>query len=171
MNAMYSAYMPMLSAAVFDNTGKLYDVNKIITPDFLFDIDAYHNYSRFFLPITYVLSYALQFAALASLFTHTACWHGRDMWKQWKASLREVRNEKRDFYQPVPQPRPDNAETRTSVPSRLSRMSTSSEPNLENLMELEDVHSRLMRRYDDVPILWYLITGLSMTAIGIFIVE
>jgi OPT family oligopeptide transporter len=28
-----------------------------------------------------------------------------------------------------------------------------------------------MRRYDDVPLSWYIITGLSMTAIGIFVVE
>ena len=38
-------------------------------------------------------------------------------------------------------------------------------------MTSEDVHNRLMRRYEDVPIWWYGLTGLSMTAIGIFVVE
>ena len=70
-NLFSSAYMPILSSSVFDNTGNIYNVNKILTPDFLFDREAYQNYSRVYLPITYVLSYGLQFAALASLLTHT----------------------------------------------------------------------------------------------------
>ena len=71
--------MPILSASVFDNTGKIYDVSKILTPDYIFDKDAYENYSRVFLPITYVLSYALQFAALSALIVHTGLWHGKDI--------------------------------------------------------------------------------------------
>ena len=85
---MYSSYMPILSAAVFDNTGKPYDVQRVLNDKFVFDHDAYESYSRVFLPITYVLSYALQFAALAALLTHTACWHGRDIMQQWKRSWR-----------------------------------------------------------------------------------
>ena len=80
---MYSSYMPILSAAVWDNTGVPYDVSKILTEDFLFDEEAYKRYSRVFLPITYVLSYALQFAALTALLSHTALWHGKDIWRQW----------------------------------------------------------------------------------------
>ena len=51
-NAMYGAYMPILSSAVFDNTGKPYDVSKILTKDFLFDEESYKKYSRVFMPIT-----------------------------------------------------------------------------------------------------------------------
>ncbi len=35
----------------------------------------------------------------------------------------------------------------------------------------EDVHSRLMKRYPDAPISWYLVTFVSMLAIGMFVVE
>lgn len=156
--------MPILSATVFDNLGKPYDVSKILTDDFLFDLEAYHKYSRVFLPITYVLSYALQFAALASLLTHTACWHGKDMWTQWKNSLQEIGNDKKETYQPLPQARHERPRPRTHA-------STSSEPLLDDLMGAEDVHGRLMKVYEDVPIWWYLLTGLSMTAVGIFVVE
>jgi hypothetical protein len=45
------------------------------------------------MPITYVLSYGLQFAGLASLLTHTACWHGKDIWRQWTRSLKEAGDE------------------------------------------------------------------------------
>ncbi|KAK5010734.1 hypothetical protein LTR39_004657, partial [Cryomyces antarcticus] len=131
--------MPILSAAVFDNTGNPYEVSKILTPDFLFDKEAYQNYSRVFLPVTYVLSYALQFAALAALITHTVCWHGIDIWKQWRRSLAEVHNESRADYDPVPAASAAVAYRRSSISSRPS------EPGLENLMDAEDVHNRLMR--------------------------
>ncbi|RMZ79063.1 hypothetical protein DV737_g3550, partial [Chaetothyriales sp. CBS 132003] len=118
-NTLFSAYLPILSSAVFDNTGKPYDVSKVLTPDFLFDKAAYDQYSRVYLPITYVLSYGVQFAGLAALVTHTACWYGRDIWRH-------------------------------------------------NGL---DVHNRLMARYPDAPMTWYLLTCVTMIAIGIFVVE
>ncbi|KAK5093836.1 hypothetical protein LTR70_006087 [Exophiala xenobiotica] len=150
------AYLPILSSAVFDNTGKPYDVSKILTSEFLFDKSAYEGYSRVYLPITYVLSYAVQFAALAALITHTVCWHGRDIWKQSKEAYRE-RDEKRghDGYAPVPQ----TTDNPTPRPQRSREASG------------EDVHCRLMRNYEDVPMWWYLLTFVAMLAIGMFVVE
>ncbi|KAF2661214.1 OPT-domain-containing protein [Lophiostoma macrostomum CBS 122681] len=168
-NVMYSAYMPILSSAVFDNKGKPYDVSKILTDNFVFDEEAYQKYSRVFLPITYVLSYALQFAALTALISHTALWHGKDIMKQWRRSWAEIRKKQETGYEPLPGSADGNG---TSAPSRTgTRSSTTSEPELEDLLTSEDVHNRLMRQYDDVPILWYILTGVSMTAIGIFVVE
>ncbi|KAG0136935.1 OPT oligopeptide transporter protein-domain-containing protein [Tuber indicum] len=95
-NAFYSSYMPILSSAVFDNTGSPYDVSKILTKDFLFDEMAYKNYSRVFMPITYILSYGLQFAALTALVTHTACWHGKDIWRQWGRARRGFSSGRRE---------------------------------------------------------------------------
>ncbi|CZT52119.1 related to sexual differentiation process protein isp4 [Rhynchosporium secalis] len=155
-NLFFSSYMPILSSAVFDNTGKVYEVSKILTDDFLFDSEAYHKYSRVYLPITYVLSYGLQFAALASLLTHTACWHGKDIWRQWSRSMKEVGGESKAAYQPL-----------NGDGGRLRR-STS---NMENIISQEDVHNRLMKRYKDAPMSWYLITFVSMTAVGMFVVE
>lgn len=167
-NVMYSAYMPILSAAVFDNNGKPYDVSKILTDKFLFDEEAYKNYSRVFLPITYVLSYAIQFAALTALISHTALWHGKDIWRQWRRSYAEIKRQSGPEYEPLPA---SGARNGVLESSPIYRQRTGSEPDLEDLLTSEDVHNRLMRRYDDVPILWYIVTGLSMTAIGIFVVE
>ncbi|KAK7997966.1 hypothetical protein PG989_006006 [Apiospora arundinis] len=168
-NTFYSSYMPILSSSVFDNTGKIYDVSRILTPEFLFDSEGYANYSRVFLPITYVLSYGLQFAGLASLLTHTACWHGKDIWTQWNKSLKEAEEESKPDYQPL-----SNGDTGLSPISRNGasqtlRRSTSS--NFDSLMSREDVHNRLMRRYKDAPLSWYLLTAITMTAIGVFVVE
>ncbi|KAI5463758.1 OPT oligopeptide transporter protein-domain-containing protein [Mariannaea sp. PMI_226] len=160
-NVLFASYMPILSAAVFDNTGHVYNVSRILTPDFLFDRPAYESYSRVFLPITYVLSYGVQFAGLAALLTHTACWHGSDIWKTWKKALAEAREEGNTAYQPVAGGSGDS----------LRRPSTDGSSHGDGLISREDIHSRLMKRYKDAPLSWYLITFLSMTAIGIFVVE
>lgn len=154
-NLFSSSYMPILSSAVFDNTGNIYDVSKILTKDFLFDREAYKNYSRVFLPITYVLSYGLQFAALSSLLTHTTCWYGKDIWKQWRRSLKEVEGENKDAYKPI---------------VRTNRRRSSGDM-MNDIISQEDVHNRLMKRYKDAPMTWYLLTFVSMTAIGMFVVE
>ncbi|AEO60637.1 hypothetical protein MYCTH_2310062 [Thermothelomyces thermophilus ATCC 42464] len=167
-NWLYSSYMPILSVAVFDNTGNEYDVSKVLTKDFMFDREAYSKYSRVFLPITYVLSYGVQFAGLASLLTHTICWHGKDIWKQWKRSLEETSGEQKGSYQPVSEPG-EGFSTR-GANGRHQRANRSS-LSIDNLMSREDVHNRLMRRYKDAPMLWYFLTFVSMTAIGIFVVE
>lgn len=167
-NVFYSSYMPILSSAVFDNKGKVYDVSKILTPEFLFDRDAYSKYSRVFLPITYVLSYGVQFAALAALLTHTICWHGKDMWNTWKTAMAEARNEGQAVYQPI-SGSSEHIRPQRSFSSNggLSRSSS----NLEGMMFREDVHCRLMKRYKDAPLSWYLATFVSMLAVGIFVVE
>ncbi|EKJ79004.1 hypothetical protein NXS19_013369 [Fusarium pseudograminearum] len=166
-NVLFSSYMPILSAAVFDNTGKVYDVSKILTPEFLFDREAYQNYSRVFLPITYVLSYGVQFAGLSALLTHTACWHGQDIWRSWKRALQEAREDGQAKYEPV-----------ADSPGSLPRQSTdesgrrmSSASHVDGIISREDIHSKLMKRYKDAPLSWYLMTFLTMTAIGIFVVE
>jgi hypothetical protein len=114
-----------------------------------------------------MLSYGVQFAGLAALLTHTACWHGHDIWTTWKKALEEAREDGKPAYQRVPNTPQDNGLFANEDYARLSR-STS---NVDGLISHEDVHSRLMKRYKDVPMSWYLITFLSMTAIGIFVVE
>ena len=61
-----------------------------------------------------------------------------------------------------------SAETPTNRRSKIRR---DSETEVNNSMGGEDVHSRLMRRYEDVPMTWYLLTFIAMLAIGIFVVE
>ncbi|KND88829.1 Glutathione transporter 1 [Tolypocladium ophioglossoides CBS 100239] len=167
-NVLYSSYMPILSAGVFDNTGKIYDVSKILTPDFLFDKEAYASYSRVFLPVTYMLSYGVQFAGLAALLTHTLCWHGQDIWRTWKRALEEARENGKPVYQPVNESR---AASSASLGSNSYTRMSGSTSNMDGLLSREDIHCRLMNRYKDAPLSWYLLTFASMAAIGMFVVE
>ncbi|KAK7748606.1 hypothetical protein SLS53_000626 [Cytospora paraplurivora] len=170
-NWLYSSYMPILSAAVFDNTGKVYDVSKILTKDFVFDKEAYRNYSRVFLPITYVLSYGVQFAGLAALLTHTVCWHGHDIWTQWTRSWKEAKDDNKATYQPLADESEEYSDAGLHENARRDRRSKSKNSGIDSLMNREDVHNRLMKRYDDAPITWYLLTFVTMLLVGIFVVE
>jgi hypothetical protein len=160
--------MPILSAAVFDNTGHPYNVSRILTSDFLFDQKAYEEYSPVYLPITYVLSYGVQFAALTSLVTHTLCWYGKDILHQTRKAFEE-RRELPDLetYQPL---RMGNGPSPARRSDDLSRAS-SHDPTRELPLGVEDVHCRLMRRYKDAPLTWYLIVLITMLAIATYTVE
>ncbi|RKF60643.1 Glutathione transporter 1, partial [Erysiphe neolycopersici] len=161
-NLFNSSYLPILSSSVFDNTGKIYNVSNIITPDFLLDRRAYEQYSRVYLPITYVLSYCLQFAALASLLTHTICWHGRDIWKNVIQSLVKNQDDHHFVYQPLM----GNEEI-----SPGSKVSVNMKSNVEISIFEEDIHNRLMKRYKEAPTFWYLLVLFSMTSVAIFVCE
>lgn len=167
-NALYSSYMPILSSAVFDDTGNPYDVSRILTKDFLFDREAYRDYSKVYLPITYALSYGVQFAGLSALITHTIAWHGKEIWQQTVKSFSEDQAGQPE-YQPV-----NTEESRSSSQTRVTSIkstSTTNEPKVDGLMGGTDVHNRLMQRYEDAPLAWYLATFLAMLAVGIFVVE
>ena len=167
-NALYSAFMPIVSSVLFDNTGKPYDVTRILTPDYLFDEEKFQSYSPIYLPVTYMLSYAVQFASLTALITHTSCWYGKDILAQTKESLlRRSGKTTPDQYEPV----------RSEDPSVASHGPSSTFVDATPVMDAEtslrgtDVHNRLMEHYDDVPSWWYALTGILMLAIGIFVVE
>lgn len=165
-NALFSSFMPIISSAVFDDKGKPYDVSRILTKDYHFDHEAYTKYSKVYLPITYVLSYGVQFASLSALVTHTLCWHGQDIWQQSKKSLAESARGSENQYQPVP-----SGVTSTKSTASIHSGRSTIEPDPSASMTGEDVHCRLMHRYDDAPISWYLVTFFVMLAIGIFVVE
>lgn len=158
--------MPIISSAVFDDTGKPYDVSRILTKDYKFDYEAYTKYSKVYLPITYALSYGVQFASLSALVTHTLCWHGPDIWQQSKKSLAEGTGESKVEYQPL-----GSGVTATKSTASIHSGSSTTEPDLSASMGGEDVHCRLMHRYEDAPMTWYLATFISMLAIGTFVVE
>lgn len=159
--------MPILSSAVFDNRGHPYDVSRILTPEFLFDQKAYEEYSPVYLPITYVLSYGVQFAALTSLVSHTVCWYGGDIWQQTRRAFEE-RKDPSDIgtYQPLQGDNECSGRQRCDAPQNRSR-----DTNREVPLGTEDVHCRLMRRYQDAPLTWYLIVLVTMLAIAAYTVE
>lgn len=81
-NTMYAKYMPMISSTTFDNKGKKYDVSKVLNDKLVFDEESYKKYSPLFVPFSYLLSYALNFAAVIAIFVHCFLYHGKDIVKK-----------------------------------------------------------------------------------------
>ena len=166
-NVLYSAFLPMLSSSVFDNHGKIYDVSRILTRDFVFDEEAFKRYSPIYLPVTYFLSYAVQFAGLTALLTHTVCFHGKDIWQQSVQSFKgEPRKDQERLIQSSTSSTDEFDHTSIATPT-----SSRFRDIVRHRQVIGDVHNRLMENYEDVPISWYIITGVSMLGIAIFVVE
>lgn len=162
--------MPIISSSIYDNRGKIYNVQNILTPDFLFDEEAFKKYSPIYLPVTYFLAYAVQFAGLTALLTHTLCFHGADIWQQTLQTFKD-RPGKEYSYQEVSTIQEPINHTLSQTSSHTSSHLSSHESRTNKSAALRDVHNRLMERYDDVPIMWYLLTLISMLVMAIFVVE
>jgi OPT family small oligopeptide transporter len=80
----YSAYLPVQDAHAYDNTGHRYEVGRILDANQHFDEAKYMAYSPLYLPTQFALAYGLSFAAVAAVITHVWCYHGREIWTQFK---------------------------------------------------------------------------------------
>ncbi|KAJ5818939.1 hypothetical protein N7474_004530 [Penicillium riverlandense] len=90
----YSAHLPISDSNSYDNMGQLYNVTRILTPDYTFDATKYQNYSPLFLSTTFMLNYGLSFASMTAVLVHTTIFHGPDIW----ARLRNFGKETEDVH-------------------------------------------------------------------------
>ena len=88
-NVWYSAYLPLVSSHSFDNTGKSYNVSRIINNDTSFNLEGYKAYSPLFLSASFVVSYGLSFASITATLTHTFLYYRKQIWIQARRSLSE----------------------------------------------------------------------------------
>ena len=79
-NIWWTAYLPLMTADVYDNTGNLYDVTKILSPSGNFDPEKYAAYSPPFLPATFAFVYGLSFASMTAVLVHVYLWHGKSIY-------------------------------------------------------------------------------------------
>ena len=93
-NVWYAQYLPISDSQSYDNTQSLYQVQKILTPEFTLDLAKYNKYSPLFLSTTFALTYGLSFAAIAAVIVQTALFHGPDLWKR----LMNVRKDEEDVH-------------------------------------------------------------------------
>ncbi|KAJ6121219.1 hypothetical protein N7523_005499 [Penicillium sp. IBT 18751x] len=123
-NVFYGKFLPMSDSNSYDNTGGVYNVTRILTSEYTFDLAKYESYSPLFLSTTFALCYGLSFAGLAAVIVHVSLFHGKEIWHRMRAAGQKH----------------------------------------------EDIHSRLMAKYDSVPVWWYVIVLVIMTAIGLAVV-
>jgi OPT family oligopeptide transporter len=83
-NVWYTAYLPLMTADLYDNTGAVYNVSNVMNADGTFNQTGYEAYSPPFLPATFSFVYGISFAALTAVPVHIYLWHGEDIWKSFK---------------------------------------------------------------------------------------
>ncbi|EKM60690.1 uncharacterized protein PHACADRAFT_203846 [Phanerochaete carnosa HHB-10118-sp] len=87
-NVWDSQFMPVLSRRTFDNTGAPYNVTRVLEGT-SFDIDKYRAYSPLFLPVAFVVSYALSFASVTATIVHVFLYYRKQIMVQARRSLAE----------------------------------------------------------------------------------
>ncbi|KAI1426239.1 OPT oligopeptide transporter protein-domain-containing protein [Xylaria sp. FL1777] len=87
--AWYSQFLPMSDASTYDNTGAIYNVSRILTPELTLDEGAYKSYSPLFISTTFALSYGLSFAAITALIVHTCLHYSGTIRAQYRNSTHE----------------------------------------------------------------------------------
>ncbi|GFF31296.1 glutathione transporter 1 [Aspergillus lentulus] len=87
-NTWYTAYLPMMTADVYDRTGAVYDTARVVSSQKTLDIDAYKQYSPPYLGATFAFVYGLAFASITSVLTHIAVWQKNDIWAAMKGKNR-----------------------------------------------------------------------------------
>lgn len=88
-NVWYSQYIPLMSREAYDNMGKLYDVKRILTDDFQFDMEKYKAYSPLFLSTTFAVSYGLSFASITATIVHVILYYRKQIYIQARRSISE----------------------------------------------------------------------------------
>ncbi|KAK4495351.1 hypothetical protein PRZ48_013682 [Zasmidium cellare] len=83
-NTWYTAFLPMMTADVYDNTGADYNVTKILTPSGTLDPLAYAEYSPPYLSATFSFVYGLSFASITAVLVHTYLWHGTQIYETFR---------------------------------------------------------------------------------------
>ncbi|SCV67274.1 BQ2448_5920 [Microbotryum intermedium] len=97
-------YLPISASAVFDRHGQMYNLSRIFNQqEARIDAAAYTDYSPLFLTATYVCAVGVAFALLPAVLTHTAIYHGRDIW----AKLRGRQTEREDIHIKLMKPYPE----------------------------------------------------------------
>ncbi|KAI0476484.1 small oligopeptide transporter [Xylariaceae sp. FL0804] len=85
----FADFLMVASSNAYDNTGAEYNVSRILTPDKLLDVEAYHNYSPLFLTTQFALCYGMAFASVAAVLVHTILYYGPQIKTQWKLARRQ----------------------------------------------------------------------------------
>ena len=79
-NTWYTAFLPMMTADVYDNTGAAYNVTKVLSAQGNLDPAKYSKYSQPYLSATFAFVYGLSFASITAVIVHVYLWHSKEIY-------------------------------------------------------------------------------------------
>ncbi|KAI2468876.1 OPT-domain-containing protein [Annulohypoxylon bovei var. microspora] len=130
-NTYSTAYLPINSNRIFDNTGGLYNVSKAVDDRGLFDPVKYEAYSFPFLSAGSINIYLFFFAIYSAIISYAFLYHRHEIKMGFKNLINSFRKDKGG-----------------------------------RATEYQDVHTRLMSKYSEVPEWWYTIILAVAIALG-----
>lgn len=98
-NIWNTAYLPMNTSGLFDNTGGSYNISKVLNPDFTLNTTAYINYSQPYQSAAYANLFFWFFGTYTATLVHVALYHWREIAWGFKAAI--ARQSARDAYNDV----------------------------------------------------------------------
>ncbi|XP_048139095.1 oligopeptide transporter 1-like [Rhodamnia argentea] len=108
MNLFDAKRFPIFAQKSYDYSGKMYNVERVFGKDLEFNEQAYNEYSKLYMSISYVFKLGFTFAALTGTLTYFLLFHGRESWQQLKQSMKsesqsgDIHNELMKKYEPIP---------------------------------------------------------------------
>ncbi|KAG0350393.1 hypothetical protein BGZ54_003851, partial [Gamsiella multidivaricata] len=116
---------PLTSRLFFEN-GTRFDINTVLNDDYTVNEALYDAGPQANMSPLYALGFMTSFIALAGCVSHIICFHGADIWRNWKMAVGD---------------------------------------------KDEDIHTKMMKVYPEVPQLWYAIFYVIMAALAIVTCE
>lgn len=137
-NTYNAKNFPILSADLFSANGNTYDTGAIVNKHFELDIPAYKKLGRVNITMFFALSYGLGFANIASTLTHVALFYGRCIIISTYFANHLI----------------GSCKTSKLLESFLFCREIYN--RFRNAVkDGEDIHTRLMRKYEDIPNWWF----------------
>ncbi|KAL3742331.1 hypothetical protein ACJRO7_017756 [Eucalyptus globulus] len=90
-NLFYARRFPIFSNELFKFDGQKYSVTEILTPQYDLDVTAYESYGKLYLNPMFTIAMGSAFARVAATFSHVALFHGRDIIRRSKATVKDVK--------------------------------------------------------------------------------
>ncbi|KAL6615631.1 hypothetical protein ACP70R_037901 [Stipagrostis hirtigluma subsp. patula] len=89
LDLYHARRFPIFSSHLFMFNGSSYDIPAIVNDRFEIDMGAYQQRGRINMSTFFALSYGLGFAAIAATVTHVALFHGKDIYRRFRASQKD----------------------------------------------------------------------------------
>ena len=95
-NQYKTAYLPINSNVIFDNTGMPYDVSLILNDKMVFDQNLYDSYSPIYLSAAMLARTMFFFALYTAVITYVYLYHGREIKMGFKSFISTIRGQDLD---------------------------------------------------------------------------